>query len=362
MHFINEVMVKSGRYRHVAKRRRVTAGRSSNSSTVSGMRRLRANLGRATRFVRAARRAGRYSNNKTRRSGSSQLNEPDGMGGSQSAKYYKLYSSTKIPKGMKAMAAPLDYRYNAAGRLTSTQGQQGAYTILDLLDGIDVQACMGMLFPSSLTGFQTGLGMITGSTVETRFTNQSKGNVCLHLYDIVPRKNIETGQLTYFDVITSWATGMSIGNTTTSTTAVSYTNLNSTPFDSPLFTRYYKITKVTKLIMAQGCCHIHKVHVKGNRPIMYANDGLASNIIRYDRDFTKLTLAVVSGFPLNESGDTSHVSTATTAVDWVSSVRIKMRGYQGSLSHLSYSVVLPTLSDEHVMDKGSGEAEANAQA
>lgn len=353
--------MKSSRYRHVAKRRRVSVGRSrSRSSTSSGMRRMRQNFSNASRFVRNLRRkGGKYR--KSKRISSEQLVQPDGMGGSSSYKTYKLFGRG-IPKGMKAVASSFNYRYNTSGRIEATNGVQNAGITTILLEGTRVIDAMEMLFPGTLAGNLTGLGLIDNCEAETRFTNQSKGNMLMHIYDCVPRKNIEQEDTTLWSPIGTWAQ-MSVGDTTGTADTVTYTNIGSTPFDSPTFTRFYKITKVTKLIVAQGCCHVHKVRTTGMKTFMKNNEfGVGSDVLTYDRTHTKLTFVVISGFPLNASDDKFSVSTGLVGLDYVTTYRLRLRAFQGSLNRLYYDTTLPVLSTENVMDKGSGEAEANATA
>lgn len=338
-------------------------GSSSRSSASRRFREVRAQLNHAAKMARKFRRAGRRRRGRSSSSSSSvtQLNEPDGMGGSHSAKYYKLYSKVKIPRGMKAMASSVNYRYNASGRLSCNSGVQTSTIVADLLDGIDVQSCMQKLFPSSLDGYQTGVCLIQGADVEIRFTNQSKGNVCMYLYDVVPKKNVSSDMLTLYNPIGAW-NQMTLADDSTTIDPISSANLGCTPFDSPVFTRWWKVTKVTKLIIAQGCVHIHKIHIKGYKPVFYAGEATGDDVIQYDRGHTKLCFATISGFPVNEQSTKTDVSTSSCGVDYVTSVRIKMRGFQGSISRMYYDTLLPTLSDEYIMDKGSGEPEVNANA
>lgn len=341
-------MAKSRRARTVVKRRRTTR---SSSSTSSGMRRMRSAFDRASRVARSLRRAGK------RRSKKRAHELVLGGGGSSSACYVRMKPG-KYLKGMKATTNVDLYMYAASGRMTCNTGKQEGYIVGDGCDSVDLWSISQKLSANTANGYKSNLFLLRGCTVETRFTNQDKGNVEIILYDLTVRRDVTVADQGALNPLSAWSTGLTEDASGSSTTVAARTNLGSTPFDSKLFTQYYKVMKTTKLILSQGASHIHKVHIKGSRMM----DAALVNREQYLRGLTHLTIAVVNGFPLNDQTTKTNVTTGVAAVDFVTTVRIQYQGWYNNLKIYTYDdTALPSVT-AYVMDKGSGEAEADAAA
>lgn len=311
----------------------------------------------SSRRVKRRRRSSKRKSSSSRASGSRSrlpIVSPvfDGAGGTMSSAKQFL-GRNRISRVMRSVGTPGVFSYNAAARLTSAVGAQQAYIVLDIGDAIDLTNIIGYY-----SGGVAMKALYKGGTAESLFTNQEKGNVRMTLYDLVCKRDVTVADQATKNPLSAWTTGV-IDENNTSVTTPARTNLGTVPTDSAFFNQIWKVKKVTKVILPQGGSHTHKVYISGGR---WLNEELTSRY-QYLRGVTHLTVAVVHGMPLNDQTTKTNVNVGIGAVDHVSIVRLRHQGFYGTNMRYNYDATgLPAITTAYVMDKGSGEPEADANA
>lgn len=278
----------------------------------------------------------------------------DGSGGSHSS--YKGAHVRRTPRigPLQQLLAKSVYSFNSTKRITAGASFQSADQMTQVVYGPDI-AQMGATFASGAGTF-TDKFILHTAYLECKFTNMDKGNVQLTLYDIVNKRDVKasnTGNLP----VGSWTAGLAnMVNNGSTTPAV--TNLGVTPFDSPAFCQWYTVKKVTKVTLAQGQCHTHRIHIKVNRVF---NIALLSNM-DYLARLTHSVIAVTNGLPLNDQTTKTNISTGATVIDAVSMIRYVYQGITSNVSSYAFTDGQTAPATAYLLDPGSGEPEADAAA
>ena len=179
---------------------------------------------------------------------------PYGIGGSVSY-FNRRRKSRGFPFKILKTAPRFVYSSSFSGRAVANVSNQSVSTIADIYAVTDVA---NMLSSVPSTGKANNI-YLQKATIRARFTNQDKGNAELQLYDIVARRDANDSSVNYPD--TAFKNGMS--DLTFGTTS-SYTDVNTYPYDSPAFTKYFKVLKCTKFILAAGQSHTHISNIAAN--------------------------------------------------------------------------------------------------
>ena len=77
----------------------------------------------------------------------------------------------------------------------------------------------------------------------------------VQIYDIIARRD-QTTASTDFDPTNAFTNGLGDEGAYTSS------HVGKLPFASKIFTQYFKICKVTHLIMSEGQTHVHRINFK----------------------------------------------------------------------------------------------------
>lgn len=181
---------------------------------------------------------------------------------------------------------------------------------------------------------------------KTLFTNQDQGNVELHLYDIVCRRDTPN------DPLGAWVNGLNDQNGG-ATFAYNSLPLGSVPQASEYFNVYYKVKQHTRVVLAQGQSHCHYVSIKPNR--MFNAEILESADISY-KGWTVWTLIVANGLPANDVTTVSSVSSGQVNLDVVATKQLRYTYSVDAVQNYYYTQSLPTsfAVGQSVMDIGSG--------
>lgn len=163
---------------------------------------------------------------------------------------------------------------------------------------------------SSVSG--DGVSLLKHCVSRTRFINQCPATCEMVIYDIALKIDNMGGQA---DPLQVWQQGMS---DMTGGASGDCNLVNTFPTDSPYFSRMCKILKRRKVILAAGEVHEHAVYIQPNKIIRYDT---YSNEPYGLRGLAFFTLIQVTGFPDNDSTTKTSVSSAQTAIDWVTSYR-----------------------------------------
>lgn len=268
----------------------------------------------------------------------------DGTGGSFS-KFSFL--RRKVPRGFAA--ATDNYKViNGAGRMTVATGVQGAETHGFYYDVPTLDVIRSLVSSSDTVKF-----LVKSLTAELELTNQCKGNVRLKIYDIVCRRDCNTANNSTPSQAWKHNYAQEGGNDN------DYSVVGTTPFSNSMFVKFYKVRKVTNVLLAQGQTHCHKVYIRANAII---NKDTIDEVNYGFKGITRYTMVVAHGCPYNEAETKTDVSTGDVALDWIIRKQYKYTYISDESVNYSVTNTLPTLSDVHIMDIGSGEPEGDSNA
>jgi len=267
----------------------------------------------------------------------------DGTGGTFSKFSFKRY---KVPRGFGGTTDNY-FVTNGSGRFSAGSGVQNAETHGTFFTKYDLN-----LIASQVSSSDTLKYLLKSCSAELELTNQCKGNVRLKIYDIVARRDLNTSNVQTPSYAWAHNYAQEGGNDS------DYTVVGTTPFSNSMFVKFFKISKITNVLLAQGQTHCHKLYFKPNAVI---NKDTLDEISHGLKGLTRYTMIVAHGCPYNDI-EIEHVSTGDVAIDWI--VRKQYRYTHVDDSSVNYNVSnqLPVLANVHLMDIGSGEAEADQNA
>lgn len=253
---------------------------------------------------------------------------------------------------IKDISAVNHFRLTDYGRVSTVSGLQGILSIgnspgtttnYGIYSVSDLNAIKGYI-STPLTAMQF---CVPYGKVEYMFTNSSTGNTIMYLYDVVPKKDINSTDTAFQIPDYAWAQGYNLEGGTTS----NYTVVGATPFESKLFTETWTVIAVKKVIMAPGAMHRHIVKSHQNRFFsdtqwnnQYAG-GIFSNYVQYLRKSSIITMVVVYGGPAHSAANPTLTSTGAAAVDWVALKEYDYRWAQDAATTYHVSPNLTTLTD-----------------
>lgn len=269
----------------------------------------------------------------------------DGTGGSFS-KF--SFTRNKIPRGFRVATTDNYKVINGAGRITATSGLQAAETHGYYYDKATLDVIRALISTSDTLRF-----LVKSVSAEIEYTNQCKGNVRLKIYDVVARRDLNTASNS--TPANAWANNYAQEGGNNS----DYKIVGTTPFSNSMFTKFYKVRKITNVLLAQGQTHCHKVFIRANAVI---NKDTLDEIEYGLKGITRFTMVVVHGCPYNDTEEETKVSTGDVAVDYIVRKSYKYTYVDDSSVNYSVTNALPVLTNISIMDIGSGEPEADANA
>lgn len=247
-----------------------------------------------------------------------------GAGGTFSAYNMRRRKSRWISNLVKNTASNFTYK-NSALRLTSSVGQQQLSLVATTYDATDL--------PSMFTTTnKTCKTLIESCTENTIYRNQQKNDCYLTLYDMVARRDAGSNTTDY-NPINAWYDGLP---DTGASSLMAY-QVGATPFHCPRFTQFFKVTKVTHIILPAGGTHEHRVHYEPNRVLNQETIQINQNL----RNLTHYTIAVFYGSPENDAINTSQVSIGPVALDVIQTKQYKWTYIADVTTTNSYTQNLP---------------------
>ncbi len=259
--------------------------------------------------------------------------KPNIPGQGSGGTFSTFYSKSAIKKfliPLKKTGAPNFSYVNNPGRLTSAIGFQGVAQTSSIWSAADMAA----LIYSSTTIGRTQRMLLESCTSSTIYRNQSNNDAYLTLYDVVSRRDINTADANK-DPVVCWYNGLT--DTGISGTLMQV-QVGNTPFSSPKFCQFYKVLRVTHIILPAGGTHDHRVNISPMR--------LVNNEIWQDsynaRNLSYFTIAAFNGAPDNDVTTKTNVTTGSVAIDYVQTKQYRYTYLQDSTTANYYNSTLPT--------------------
>ena len=187
-----------------------------------------------------------------------------------------FYGRRLVPKRLynayKGVAAQL-YHTNLSGIAACTSGKQQCYIVSSAFCGNDVYPAQGIqadllsienVLQTQLGGNSTKRVLFESVSGETLLQNQCNMNVQIILYDIIAQRSLDSQTNLNFG---AWAPNQAwvSGEQDEGSTATNNSLIGSTPFQSTLFTTYFKVLKATHQLMSPGQTHVHRFKYSPNR-------------------------------------------------------------------------------------------------
>ena len=275
-----------------------------------------------------------------------------------------FYGKRLVPKRLYTVykaIAPQMYQTNCSGDCTAVSGKQGGTICFSAFCGKDVYTTAGIqpdllsienAINAQIGGNVTRKALLESVTGEVMLQNQCNMNVRVILYDIIARQDMfsETS-LTWGNWAPNqaWASGEQDEGAAATNAAV----LGSTPFQSSLFTTYFKVLKATHQLMAPGQTHVHRVKFSPNKVLLGERYNYANANIK---GLTIYTMLVISGCPVDNQSTT--ISTSDAKIDFVTrkSYRFKcVLDFSQKLTAVNNLTTL-TVANENTMNVETGGA------
>jgi len=267
-----------------------------------------------------------------------------GAGGTFTSVYIKK-PLTPWLKGLKKAAASNFSYVNSSTRLTAGSGVQGYKTMSQTYNATD----LATLFQSTNNTCRTIIESVTENNL---YRNQSNNDCFLTIYDVIARRDLSSVSGLAQDYLPdgAWFSGAPDTGMLSSQTF----DVGATPFAVPKFTQYFKVVKVSHIILPAGGCHNHRIHYEPNRMLSreVINDS-NQNV----KDMTMYSLAVIYGAPDNNLLG-STVSSGSAVVDFVQTKQYKWTYLSDAVTNNSYVNNLAVIATEYIMQDESGTAQA----
>jgi hypothetical protein len=256
-----------------------------------------------------------------------------------------FYGKRKVPKAYTKVIKALAKNYvalNNAQRISVAVGLQGANTLLTMFGPADMNTIL-----TTISSNKTNRAVVMSCSAEIMLTNMDLAPARVTLYDVIARRDIPSSSLNLPDV--AWKVGYADEGGSNS----NYSIIGTTPFSNDTFVQFYKVLKITNIVMSQGQTHFHRVNFSPNRLI----DG---EYINYDQQgykgLTCHTMIVHSGMPANDSVTKTQVSTGVTNIDVVNRIQYKYTWLTDNTTNYKVTNSLPgsfTVAQD-LVDIGSG--------
>lgn len=243
---------------------------------------------------------------------------------------------------IKEISAASFYLCSCQNRILTNLNQQGVGLLgADRAAGVpnDYGAVynggdIGTAFLTMGVGSSTTDRILIEKAVHEHFiTNSTNANIIMWIYDIVPRKDLNTTDTVIRYPQTAWYNGMVTQQATGNDTV----NLFTTPYMSKLFTTNFKVVKVSKVTMAPGVLHRHVVKVKHNHwisPTDFQNTTInqSTSTVAFKGHVSVFSMAVIMSGPAHWTGD-GKVGTATAGIDVITKKMYTLRSGIAGVTH-----------------------------
>lgn len=272
----------------------------------------------------------------------------NGPGGTRS-KFF--YGKRKLPRAFRLTYKAIAKNYkqlNGATRLAGSVGVQTPSVLLTMFNQTDLNSINSQLN----SGNHTNRILYDSCSANIYLTNQDQGTVMFELYDCIARRDLSTSNVA--DPVTAWQNSYADENGANT----DYKFVGATPFSSDLFTQFFRVKKITHVILSQGQVHQHQVHYYPRRLIdaeytQYMGNGA--------KGLTCFTFIVARGAPYNDNTTKTTVSTGQVSLDIVYQKQYKYTYLSDPTTTWSAtnSLAASFPVSEAIMDIGTGAAVAS---
>jgi hypothetical protein len=266
------------------------------------------------------------------------------IGGSIS-KYRSRIGKDKYMAKLSSKLGRQMYVGNASGRFSVAPGIQGVSTLTELLKGAQINTGTAVT--------TNGRVFLSRGRMECRFTNNGSNTIQVELYNITARRDQVNGS-SYAPPDAAWVAGETAVSGGSSS---AYQQIGNLPFDSPQFTDYYVVRKITRFLMGPGDVHTHYANFKMAK---YCRQDVNANT-QYQKGVYQALMVVASGMPECDSM-TVQVTSGEVTLDWVSCTRVCFESVTNNVPTVHLGNTLPgsfTNAEEDMEVTGIPEAFTN---
>lgn len=268
--------------------------------------------------------------------------------GSTYSNLYKKMRRYRRPRYFRALYRGCPrYLYEGISsfRIETGVGTQNFYTITTPT----VEACNTMCSTIANLSQNTSKLLMEKSNVTFSMTNNSNANMFLEIWDGYYSKSTNVAPSVLF-------TNGLIDEGMTGTPSTIW---GMDPLKSTSFCQMCHVTDVTRVELAEGKGHQHKVTTYFDAVWNKENYNLNSSLTYMD-NWTRFTMFIIRGGAVNDLNTKSNVSTAKVALDCVVAVKFNF-SYVSPNNEVSYLAnSLPTVTTPTVINESTGAAETNA--
>ena len=208
----------------------------------------------------------------------------------------------------------------------------------------DIQDLFASALPLATVNPSTRKLLLCSCSVVTYFTNNGNVPIAMDIYDIMVRRDMPLrNSSSDNDPESFWFLGLGEAGAPGSQIVVGVT-----PFQAPAFCENYLIKKVSKVQMAEGSTHEHRVKISPNRAFNLAT---LENNDAYLRGWSYFTMGVIRGFPAR---DHTQVSTAPASVLWVTSKKYTFGTVGDAETQVNVLNNLSALASPNILNVGDG--------
>ena len=275
------------------------------------------------------------------------LHQPVKQAGNGGSFSYFYYGRRKKPFMRGYAINPTQYyNSNLAGAITIGTGIQNISTVNCLFgcvaNGIatDIDTIFGIIAPTTP---KTSQVLFQSCSCELMLSNATNSNVKVQIYDIIARRDISGGTSNYLPDLAMQQSLADEGGTITKE------QVGVLPFSCRVFTQFFKICKVTHLVMAEGQTHVHRIKFTPNKILNKEIDIISSANVK---GLTLYQMIISHGTPSDPNSNA--VTTCPGKLDYVVK---KQYGYKWNaqiVSNVYGNNNLPITAGQHTMDIGSG--------
>lgn len=276
-------------------------------------------------------------------------------------------------KKLQYVSAVNKYRCFFGQRLVVGSGQQGFdilgydgaagnFTVAGIYGVSEIGGIRATLTAAGFPAIPNALQFaVPKAKAEYAITNSTNGNIIVWLYDIIPRKDIQSTDTMVAYPYTAWVNGAKVQ---AGTSANSPANPGSKPFESKIFCEYYKVKKVTKVTMAPGALHRHVVRSVQRRWFtdsmwsnLWTSGGGENSSTLWMHGRSVLTMILIMGGPAHNAAaaDSAHTTSSPAAVDITTTKTYEyLYSYTGARQVLWSDTTPAGLAVEAVPEAGGG--------
>lgn len=208
---------------------------------------------------------------------------------------------------------------------------------------------------STPVGYRTQRIMLTSCFAEYAYSNATNAVARGVLFDIVPRMDIYNSTTDPGLPVNAWGTGVADESALTATSGPLVVGM--TPFASHRFNLFYKVVKVTNVILAPGQTHYHRVNYKMN--VILDNTKVQQTNVVSLKNTSLHHMGVFYGQPVTDSG--SGVTVEPVKILTIQRFQYQFTYAPSNATQLSYINTLSTIPSANLENMATGAASVFAR-